>query len=139
MAPKPFALSPAQSVTGPLLYSKTEHAKQITRQLMQVSKQLFDCEPEGLFQFLKEVQDRAEEMGWNKAILQIGNLMMKILPRWTFSLITETSCLNKLFHQKWILSTKRDGLHKTLAALQMPYGIFSCRNQEEGSDLVLSI
>jgi hypothetical protein len=38
-----------------------------------VSEQLFDCEPEGLFQFLKEVGDRAEEMVWNNSILQIGN------------------------------------------------------------------
>jgi hypothetical protein len=73
MAPKPFALAPAQSVTGPLDYSKTDHAKIYKAAIQQVSEQLFDCEPEGLFQFLKEVQDRAEEMGWNKSILQIGD------------------------------------------------------------------
>jgi predicted Mrr-cat superfamily restriction endonuclease len=73
MAPKPFALAPAQSVTGPLDYSKTDHAKIYKAAIQQVSEQLFDCEPEGLFQFLKEVQDRAEEMGWDKSILQISN------------------------------------------------------------------
>jgi hypothetical protein len=73
MAPKFFALAPAQSVTGPLDDSKTDHAIIYRAAIQQVSEQLVDCEPEGLFQFLKEVQDRADEMGWNKSILQIGN------------------------------------------------------------------
>jgi hypothetical protein len=32
---------------------------------------LYDCESDGLFQFLKEVKDRSDEMGWTTSILKI--------------------------------------------------------------------
>ncbi|KAI2507910.1 hypothetical protein MHU86_6568 [Fragilaria crotonensis] len=32
---------------------------------------LFNCEADNLFQFLKDVQDRADEMGWTGGILNI--------------------------------------------------------------------
>jgi hypothetical protein len=52
-------------------------------------------EDDGLFPFLKEVQERAEDMSGNKTICRSATLMMNILPRRIFSLITETSPLSK--------------------------------------------
>jgi hypothetical protein len=66
-----FALAPAQAIDGALDYSKTNHAKIYKAGIQQVSKTPFNCEADGLFQFLKEVQDRAGEMGWTTGILSI--------------------------------------------------------------------
>jgi hypothetical protein len=66
-----FALAPAQAIDGALDYSKTNHAKIYKAGIQQVSETPFDCEADGLFQFLKEVQDRADEMGWTTGILSI--------------------------------------------------------------------
>ena len=69
--PRVFALAPAQAIDGALDYSKTDHAKIYKAGIQQVSETPFDCEADGLFQFLKEVQDRADEMGWTTGILSI--------------------------------------------------------------------
>ena len=69
--PRVFALAPAQAIHGALDYSKTDHAKIYKAGIQQVSETPFDCEADGLFQFLKEVQDRVDEMGWTTGILSI--------------------------------------------------------------------
>ena len=66
-----FAFSPAQAVQGLLDFSKSEHSKIYKSAIREVSKDPFDCEAEGLYQFLKDVQDRADEMGWSDNILNI--------------------------------------------------------------------
>jgi hypothetical protein len=90
MTPKPFALAPAQSVTGPLDHLKTDRAKTYMAAIQQVTEQIFDCEPEGLFQFLKKY--RIELKKWVRIgpFCRLVTLMMKILRRKIFSLITET-------------------------------------------------
>ena len=37
-----------------------------------MSETPFDCKADGLHQFLRDVHDRADEMGWTKGILRIG-------------------------------------------------------------------
>ena len=66
-----FAFSPAQAVQGLLDFSKSEHSKIYKSAIREVSKDPFDCEAEGLYHFLKDVQDRADEMGWSDNILNI--------------------------------------------------------------------
>jgi hypothetical protein len=66
-----FAFSPAQAVQGLLDFSKSEHSKIYKSAIREVCKDPFDCEAEGLYQFLKDVQDRADEMGWSDNILNI--------------------------------------------------------------------
>ena len=66
-----FAFSPALAVQGLLDYTKSEHSKIYKSAIREVSKEPFDCEAEGLYQFLKDVQDRADEMGWSEGILNI--------------------------------------------------------------------
>ena len=39
--------------------------------IQSVSETPFNCEADGLFQFLKEVKDRADKMGWTEGILSI--------------------------------------------------------------------
>ena len=66
-----FAFSPAQAVQGLLDFSKSEHSKIYKSAIREVCKDPFDCEAEDLYQFLKDVQDRADEMGWSDNILKI--------------------------------------------------------------------
>jgi hypothetical protein len=48
---------------------------------------------------LKEVQDRAEEMGWNKSILQIGNPMdlFHLFLNGLFIFFSTVACTLKIF------------------------------------------
>ena len=66
-----FALAPALAIEGALDYTRTEHAKVFRAAIKQVSDELFNCDADGLYQFLKDVQDRADEMGWSSTILNI--------------------------------------------------------------------
>jgi hypothetical protein len=67
-----FAFAPALAIEGLLDYSKSEHVKIFRGAIKPVSEAPFDCEADGLHQFLKDVHDRADEMGWTKGILRIG-------------------------------------------------------------------
>ncbi|KAI2512052.1 hypothetical protein MHU86_2340 [Fragilaria crotonensis] len=66
-----FAFSPALAIQGLLDYTRADHAKIYKSAIREVSKEPFDCEADGLYQFLKDVQDRADEMGWSDSILKI--------------------------------------------------------------------
>ena len=66
-----FAFSPALAVQGLLDYTKSKHFKIYKSAIREVSKEPFDCVAEGLYQFLKDVQDRADKMGWSEGILNI--------------------------------------------------------------------
>ena len=66
-----FAFSPALAVQGLLDYTKSEHSKIYKSAIREVRKEPFECEAEGLYRFLKDVQDRADEMGWSESILNI--------------------------------------------------------------------
>ena len=67
-----FAYAPALAIEGLLDYSKSDHVKVYRGAIKPVSDTPFDCEAEGLHQFLSDVYDRADEMGWTKGILKIG-------------------------------------------------------------------
>ena len=66
-----FAFSTALAVRGLLDYTKSEHTKIFKSAFREVCKEPFECEADGLYQFLKDVQDRADEMGWSESILNI--------------------------------------------------------------------
>ena len=68
-----FALAPAQAIEGPLNYTKTEHHKIFRAGIHSVTDagDPFECEADGLFQFLRDVRDRANEMGWMEGILNV--------------------------------------------------------------------
>jgi hypothetical protein len=64
MPPGPFALAPDKAVNGPLDFTKPEHLKIYKSAIRAISDDAFNCEADGLFQFLHELQDRSIEMGW---------------------------------------------------------------------------
>ena len=66
-----FARAPALAIQGLLDYTRSEHVKIYKSGIKAVSEHAFDCETEGLYQFLKDVRDRADEMGWTEGILGI--------------------------------------------------------------------
>jgi hypothetical protein len=75
VAPEPvinFALAPAQAIDGPLNYTKAEHHTIYKSGIRQITDDPFPCDANRLFQFLREVQDRAMEMGWMDGILNIN-------------------------------------------------------------------
>jgi hypothetical protein len=67
-----FALAPAQAVDGPLNYSRAEHHKIYRSGIRAITDDPFPCAADRLFQFLREVQDRAMEMGWMDGILNVA-------------------------------------------------------------------
>jgi hypothetical protein len=69
--PHLLAPAPALAIKGPLDYIRSEHIKIYRSGIKQVSDTLFDCEAKGLYQFLKDVQDRADKMGWLEGILKV--------------------------------------------------------------------
>ena len=71
MPPVVFALAPALAIEGPLDYSKSEHVKIYRAGIRPISDEPFNCEADGLFQFLKDVRDRSDEMGWSDGIMRI--------------------------------------------------------------------
>ena len=72
MPPAVFAITPAHSIRGLLDYSKAEHHKVYKSGIRPVSDDPFNCDADGLYQFLGEVEDRANEMGWSAGILNVG-------------------------------------------------------------------
>jgi hypothetical protein len=67
-----FAFSPAQAAQGLLDYTKSKHSKIYKSAIREVCKDPFKCDQaDGLYQFLKDIQDRAENMGWFNGILNI--------------------------------------------------------------------
>jgi len=67
-----FAITPALAITGLLDYTKGDHVKIFRGAIKAVSDEPFNCEADGLYQFLKDVLDRADEMGWTQGILKIN-------------------------------------------------------------------
>lgn len=70
--PPVFAITPAHSVRGLLDYSKAEHHKVYKSGTRPVTDEPFNCDADGLYQFLGEVEDRADEMGWSTGILNVS-------------------------------------------------------------------
>ena len=64
--PIPFALTPAQASGGSILDLRNAGDRKLYHKAVaKLSDELFDCSPEGLFQFLRSLEDRAYEYGWN--------------------------------------------------------------------------
>ena len=64
--PIPLALTPAQASGGSILdLWDAGDRKLYHKAVVKLSDKLFDCSPEGLFQFLRSPEDRAYKYGWN--------------------------------------------------------------------------
>jgi hypothetical protein len=72
MPPAVFAITPAHAIRGLLDYSKAEHHKVYKSGTRPVTDEPFNCDADGLYQFLGEVEDRADEMGWSTGILNVS-------------------------------------------------------------------
>lgn len=73
LAPAPFALVPAQATQGILDYSRPEGVKTFqsaTRSLYTDSSESFNCDQEGLWDFLQLVEQRSNMMGF-RAIFHV--------------------------------------------------------------------
>ena len=66
--PQGFALSPATAVGGQLDFNSKAGDQIYSSATAKLSKELFDCKPEGLHTFLGNVLERATEFGWSDPI-----------------------------------------------------------------------
>ena len=71
--PAVFALTPATHIVGFLNFAKSEHHK-IYKARIKAVDTAYNCEPDELFQFLREIRDQANQMGWMEGILNIDIL-----------------------------------------------------------------
>ena len=59
-----FALSPADSVLGIIDFSTSEGRKIYNGAVKQLDDELYNCEADGLYQFIQSVSERCSEYGW---------------------------------------------------------------------------
>ena len=64
--PPLFSLTPGLSNTGVLDYSTKEGKSHYKAATAKISEDLYDCSPEGFYQYLKSLEKRANEFGWSK-------------------------------------------------------------------------
>ena len=67
----PFALNPAQAITGIINFMKDSNVKLYRKATLKLSEHLFSCVPEDLLQFLRTLSDRVTELSWNDPIMGI--------------------------------------------------------------------
>jgi hypothetical protein len=63
-----FALTPAVAVLGVIEYNTTEGQKLYSLATHKLEEELYDCKPDGLYQFLQSLNNRAQEYGWNDEV-----------------------------------------------------------------------
>ena len=63
-----FALTPAIAVQGVIDYKTNEGRKLYGSATYKLEDELYDCQPDGLYQFLQSLNNRAQEYGWNDEV-----------------------------------------------------------------------
>jgi hypothetical protein len=66
--PLVFALTPAIAINGVVDYTTSEGRKLYSSATYKLEDELYDCEPDGLYQFLQSLSARAQEMGWDDPV-----------------------------------------------------------------------
>lgn len=61
----PFALTPAIAIQGVINYNKTSGRKMYSGAIAKLDEELYDCKPDGLYQFLQALNSRAQDIGWS--------------------------------------------------------------------------
>ena len=63
-----FALTPAVALQGIIDFKSVEGRKLYETATNKLDEELYDCKPDGLYQFLHSLSIRAQEYGWNNPI-----------------------------------------------------------------------
>jgi hypothetical protein len=63
-----FALTPAVAVIGVINYNTSEGRKLYASATAKLAEEQYDCKPDGLYQFLQSLSNRAREFGWDDEI-----------------------------------------------------------------------
>ena len=71
---RPFALTPTQSVVGIINYSTSEGRNIYRSATKQLTEELFDCNSEDMFGFLKALEERARQCGWDEEGMGITSI-----------------------------------------------------------------
>jgi hypothetical protein len=66
--PARIALTPALAVQGVIDYETIEGQKSYGSATYKLNEELYDCKPDGLYQFLQSFNNRAQEYGWNNNV-----------------------------------------------------------------------
>ena len=65
-APGGFSLTPGLSNVGVLDYSTKDGRSHYRAATTKLTEDLYDCDPEGFYQFMRTLEKRANEFGWSK-------------------------------------------------------------------------
>ena len=84
----PFALTPAVAVQGVIDYNTTEGRKLYGNAIHKLDEELYNCKPDGLYQFLQTLNNRAQEYGWND---EVGGIL--VIPTDAMDLNSDTNYL----------------------------------------------
>ena len=84
----PFALTPAVAVQGVIDYNTTEGQKLYSTAIYKLDDELYDCKPDGLYQFLQTLSNRAQEYGWSD---KVGGILL--IPLQPLDVESETNYL----------------------------------------------
>ena len=60
----PFALYPGDAMQGVINYSSTEGRKFWYKATVKITEELYDANPEGLYGFVKNMENHARKFGW---------------------------------------------------------------------------
>ena len=64
--PPTFGLTPGLATRGIIDYTTKAGATLYRSATQKVSEELYDCTPEGFYQFIQKIKTRAEEFGWTE-------------------------------------------------------------------------
>ena len=62
-----FSLTPGEAHTGVLNYSHKPHWYHWSGAVKKLEEELYDCTPDGFYQFIKSMKERAKSYGWTAA------------------------------------------------------------------------
>lgn len=115
----PFGLSYyyAIAIQGNINYNSTSGRKMFSGAIAKLDEELYDCKPEGLYQFLQSQSNRAQDIGWSsdEGILVIPEDPTSLNPvlHYLIDNYGVVSTWPKSEHSKQLTSTARTALHRT--------------------------
>jgi hypothetical protein len=83
-----FALAPSVAVQGTIDYKTQEGRKLYGSATYKLDEELYDCKPDGLYQFLQSLNNRAHEYGWND---DVGGILL--IPEDHLNIVSPTGYL----------------------------------------------
>jgi hypothetical protein len=119
-----FALSPGVAIQDTVKFETTEGRKLYGHATYTLDKELYDCKPDGLYQFLQSLSNRSQEFRWDNEIGGIINI-----PLDPHDVQSETKYLIDNYGMISLTEIKRfeeSYIHKDIPPAQDAYMMYKC-------------